>query len=287
MFNEIHIKRKVSSSPLTFRSGEVPYLTAPPLEKFPSVIHGFSTRLGGVSSGCFSSMNLSFTRGDRAENVMENYIKISSAMGFDPQNIVASSQTHTVNIKKAEASHRGRGFNLPKDYTDIDGLITNVPEVVLTTFFADCVPLLLFDPVKKVIGSAHSGWKGTVNKIGKNIVGEMTEAYGSNPKDIVAVIGPSVCQECYEVSRNVIDMFKTAYAPSLWDKLFYPTLPGKYRLNLWNACLENFLEAGIPSENISLPDICTCCNPQFLYSHRADGESRGGGAVFIMLSADA
>lgn len=283
MFNENKINRKMSTSPFTFHSGDVPYLTVPSFEAQGSVVHGFSTRLGGASTGDFSSMNVSFTKGDAPDIVTENYKRLGNAIGFDPHNIVASSQTHTTNIKIVNWEDCGKGFDKTKDYNGIDGLITNIPDIVLTTFYADCVPLLLLDPVKKVIGSAHSGWRGTVNKIGTKIVNKMVEVYGCNAKDIITAIGPSICQDCYEVSQEVIDLFKNAYDSLLWQSLFYATIPGKYQLNLWEACRQNFLEAGIPSDHISIPDICTCCNPELLYSHRVMGENRGNFAAFISL----
>ncbi len=283
MFNENKINRKISVAPLTFHGGDVPYLTVPSFQAQDSVIHGFSTRLGGVSTGDFSSMNVSFTRGDDPHSVVENYKRLGNAIGFDPHNIVASSQTHTTNIKVVGCEDCGKGFDQVKDYNDIDGLITNIPHIVLTTFYADCVPLLLLDPVKKVIGAAHSGWRGTVNKIGTKVVDKMVEVYGCNAKNIIVAIGPSICQDCYEVSQEVIDLFKKSYTPELWQSLFYPTIPGKYQLNLWEACRQNFLEAGISSEHISMPDICTCCNPELLYSHRVMGEKRGNFAAFIRL----
>lgn len=283
MFNENKINRKISVTPLTLHNGDVPYLSVPAFEAQSSVIHGFSTRLGGASTGDFFSMNVSFIRGDAPDIVTENYRRLGNAIGFDPHYIVASSQTHTTNIKEVNWEDCGKGFDKIKDYNDIDGLITNIPGVILTTFYADCVPLLLLDPVNQVVGAAHSGWRGTVNKIGTKVVKKMVDTYGCNPKDIMVAIGPSICQDCYEVSQEVIDRFKNSYAPELWSSLFYPTIPGKYQLNLWEACRQNFLEAGILSENVSMPDICTCCNPELLYSHRVMGEKRGNFAAFIML----
>ena len=283
MLNENNIKRKASGAPLQYNPGEVPFLTVPSFHSQNAVTHGFSTRLGGISTGPFSTMNVSLSRGDSPEAVTENYRRLGQAIGFDPHRIVSSSQTHTVNIRTVDWSDCGKGFDKEKDYHDVDGLVTNIPGMVLTTFYADCVPLLLFDPIKKAIGAAHSGWRGTVHKIGVEIVRRMVEIYDCDTKDIITAIGPSICQDCYEVSQEVIDQVKEAYASHLWPQLFYPTIPGKYQLNLWEACRENFLEAGILPEHISVPDICTCCNPELLYSHRVMGEKRGNFAAFLML----
>ena len=261
----------------------VTFLSFPLLEKTGVVVCGFSTRLGGVSRGCCESMNLSFTRGDDPEAVMENYRRIGHALGISPEQIVCSDQTHTVNVRKVGRDDCGNGITKPKPYRDVDGLITDEVQVALATFYADCVPLYLVDPEKKAIGLAHSGWRGTVGKIGKATVEAMRREYGCRPEAIRTVIGPSICQECYEVSEDVAEAFKKAYDPGLWDRLMTRREDGKYQLNLWEACRENFLEAGILPEHISMPEICTCCNPGFLFSHRASKGKRGNLAAFLML----
>ena len=261
----------------------VTFLSFPLLEKTGVVVCGFSTRLGGVSRGCCESMNLSFTSGDSPDCVMENYRRIGHALGISPEQIVCSDQTHTVNVRKVGRDDCGNGITKPKPYRDVDGLITDEAQVALATFYADCVPLYLVDPEKKAIGLAHSGWRGTVGKIGKATVEAMRREYGCRPEAIRTVIGPSICQECYEVSEDVAEAFKKAYDPGLWDRLMTRREDGKYQLNLWEACRENFLEAGILPEHISMPEICTCCNPGFLFSHRASKGKRGNLAAFLML----
>ena len=186
----------------------VTFLSFPLLEKTGVVVCGFSTRLGGVSRGCCESMNLSFTRGDDPEAVMENYRRIGHALGISPEQIVCSDQTHTVNVRKVGRDDCGNGITKPKPYRDVDGLITDEAQVALATFYADCVPLYLVDPEKKAIGLAHSGWRGTVGKIGKATVEAMRREYGCRPEAIRTVIGPSICQECYEVSEDVAEAFK-------------------------------------------------------------------------------
>lgn len=263
--------------------GEVVYLTFPILEKMGGIIHGFSTRLGGVSEGDIGSMNLSFTREKNLENVRENYRRLTAAIGCEPEQMVFSSQTHTTNVKVVKAEDRGLGFCRKCGYNDIDGLVTNVPGVALVTFYADCVPLLMVDPVHGAIGSSHSGWRGTVANMGKATLEVMKREYGTDPKDVIAAIGPSICQDCYEVSEDVIEQFKEAYREELWPALFYAKSNGKYQLNLWEACRQNFIGAGVPEEQISVPDLCTCCNPEFLYSHRASQGKRGNLAAILML----
>ena len=259
----------------------VTFLTYPAFEDMDWLVHGFSTRLGGVSQGIYSSMNLSFTRGDEESCVRENYRRISQAMGFDMNSIVTSDQTHTNNVRKITEKDRGKGIVVPRDYTDTDGMITNVRGLVLATFYADCVPLYFADPVHYAVGLSHSGWRGTVRKIGAVTIKKMAEEYGSDPKDIKAAIGPSICQECYEVSEDVIEEFKESFDRKHWEKLFYKKDNGKYQLNLWMANRIILVEAGIPEANISMPNICTCCNPEFLFSHRASHGKRGNLGAFL------
>lgn len=259
----------------------VTYLTYPEFDRLPGFVHAFSTRLGGVSEGIYSSMNLSFTRGDKDEAVRENYRRLADAVGFKMEDIVTSDQTHTANVRVITEEDRGNGITKPRPYTDVDGMVTNVPGLVLATFYADCVPLYFVDPVHRAIGLSHSGWRGTAAKIGKVTVEKMNEEYGTDPKDIYSAIGPSICQKCYEVSEDVILEFQKSFEKKYWDSLFYIKENGKYQLNLWEANRLIMLEAGIKEEHISMPGICTCCNPEFLFSHRASHGKRGNLGAFL------
>lgn len=281
---QIEVKRKKQSPILKIHEQKgVYWLTYPALDKEKQFLHGFSTRLGGVSGEHLYSMNLSFSRGDKEENVKENFRRIASAIGFSEENMVFSDQTHTANIRKVTKADCGKGFSRKRDYKDIDGLITNEPEVVLTTFFADCVPVFLIDPVRRAIGLVHSGWRGTVSKISQAAIRCMQEEYGSQPEEILAAVGPSICQDCYEVSRDVIEEFQKHFDQKHWQDLFYAKSDGKYQLNLWKANEIILREAGILEDHISITDLCTCCNSEFLYSHRASKGMRGNLAAFLMI----
>ena len=260
---------------------EPPYLEYPMFRETGIVKHGFSTRIGGVSKGCFSSLNLSFTRGDEEEAVRENFRRIGSAMGIRCEDMVFTHQTHTTNVRVVTEADKGCGIVKPRTYSDVDGLVTDIPGICLVTFYADCVPLYFVDPVKKVIGLSHSGWRGTVGKIGKVTVETMCREFKSRPEDILAAVGPSICQDCYEVSEDVILEFQKAFEEKYWEKLFYKKKNGKYQLDLWEANHIIFLKAGIKEEHISMPGICTCCNPEFLFSHRASHGRRGNLAAFL------
>lgn len=257
--------------------GEVLYLTYPLLEKTGLVKHGFSTRIGGVSEGIYSSMNLSFTRGDDENAVRENYRRMAKALGVKEDSFVLAAQTHTTNVHKVTLDNRNENLR------DVDGLITDVPGICLVTSYADCVPLYFLDPVHRAIGLSHSGWRGTVGKIGKETLRKMQVEYGTDPKDVIAAIGPSICQDCYEVSEDVIDKFREAFEHKHWDDLFYQKENRKYQLNLWKANEIILLEAGVHRKNIAVTNVCTCCNSETLYSHRASKGQRGGLAAFMAL----
>lgn len=277
--------RKEKNPVLSVREKDgVVWLAYPALAGIEGIVHGFSTRLGGVSEGHLSSMNLSFSRGDREENVRENFRRISAAIGFDPENLVFSDQTHTANVRVVTREDRGKGFARPRDYTDVDGLVTNVPGLVLATFFADCVPLYFVDPVKRVVGLSHSGWRGTVQKIGRATVERMQSEFGCRPETIIAAIGPSICRDCYEVSGDVADAFAESFSGGEVGRLFYQKENGRYQLDLWAANRLILKEAGILPEHISVTDICTCCNPNLLFSHRASKGRRGNLAAFLGLT---
>ncbi len=266
------------------QADEVLYLTYPILEQTGMVKHGFSTRLGGVSKGHLGSMNLNFTRGDKEEAVRANYRRMAKALDVDEDSFVFSQQTHTTNVRTVTLEDQGKGLVTPLDYQDVDGLITNVPGLTLTTFYADCVPLFFVDPVHRAIGLSHSGWRGTVGKMGAVTLQRMTEEYGTNPADVVAAIGPSICQDCYEVSEDVIIEFQKAFSPKHYDQLFYKKENGKYQLNLWKANEIVLTEAGVPREQIAVTNVCTCCNGDVLFSHRASQGKRGNLAALLMIN---
>lgn len=263
--------------------GEVLYLTYPLLEKTEIVKHGFSTRIGGVSEGMWSSMNLSFSRGDDESCVRENFKRMAKALDVLEDSFVFSHQTHTTNVRRVTEEDKGKGFIKPLDYQDVDGLITNVPGLCLSTFYADCVPLYFVDPVHKAIGLSHSGWRGTVGKIGQVTLEKMKQEYGTNAEDVLAAIGPSICQDCYEVSEDVILEFQKNFAEKHWDSLYYKKENGKYQLDLWKANEIILLEAGVQKQNLVVTNLCTCCNSDKLFSHRASNGKRGNLAAFLAL----
>ena len=261
----------------------VTYLTFPLLER-AGLIHGFTTRLGGVSTGDCASMNLSFTRGDREEDVRENYKRIGQALGIDMSKAVLSHQVHKTEIFVAGKEDQGRGVDPSQERLfEIDGLMTKEEGIPLVTFFADCVPLLFYDPKKKVISSSHSGWRGTVEKIGAKTVKKMEQEFGCKPEDILAVIGPSICQDCYEVSEDVAKEFERVFTREEYEEMILDKKNGKYQLDLWKANEDILLGSGIEKKHLAVTDLCTCCNPEFLFSHRASHGRRGNLSAILCL----
>lgn len=266
------------------RAGEVEYLTFPLLSRTGMVRHLFSTRVGGVSKGIYSTMNLSYTRGDDKEAVDENFRRIAGVLGCEMSDIVCSDQTHTVNLRVASKKDGGKGILTPKDYTDIDGLLTDEPGLVLATFYADCVPLYFVDTKRRAIALAHSGWRGTVARMGRCVTEKMKGVYGTDPADIVAVVGPSICQTCYEVSEDVAEAFAQEFhGEGQADEILLRKGGGKYQLDLWRANEIVLTEAGIPGDQIQVTDLCTCHNGEYLFSHRASQGKRGNLGAFLGL----
>lgn len=283
MIDKLQYSNQNHSTCIREKNG-VTWLTFPLLEK-ARLIHGFTTRLGGVSKGDCTSMNLSFTRGDREEDVRENYRIIGEALGINMNRAVLSHQVHKTEIYIVQKEDEGRGVNPEKEKLfEIDGLMTKEKGIPLVTFFADCVPLLFFDPIEKVIAASHSGWRGTVEKIGAKTVEKLEKEMGCRRENILAVIGPSICQECYEVSEDVAKEFENAFSREEYEEMILDKKNGKYQLDLWKANECILLAAGIKKENLAVTDLCTCCNPEFLFSHRASHGKRGNLSAILCLA---
>lgn len=265
---------------------ELLLLKYPLLERTGIVEHCFTTRIGGVSEGIFSSMNLSFSRGDKPEAVEENFRRLAVALGVRREDFVFTDQTHTTNVRKVAGADGGKGLTRERDYKDVDGLITDEPGLVLSTFFADCVPLYLVDPVRRAIGLAHSGWRGTAGRIGAATIAAMEKEYGTRPEDLICAIGPSICQDCYEVSEDVAAEFAKAFR-GREREILSAKGNGKYQLDLRRANEIVLTEAGVKRAHIAVTNICTCCNHKLLFSHRASQGKRGNLGAFLYLKPEA
>lgn len=261
----------------------VTYITFPSLEGLPIIKHGFSTRLGGVSHGIYSSMNFREDGEETAENVRTNYKRMSDALSLELSSLVRPSLCHGNRVQRVGKKDCGKGVIRPTDLIETDGLITNDQGVTLIATFADCVPLYFVDLKHRAIGLAHSGWRGTVAKIGAEIIHKMQEEFDSNASELIVCIGPSICKTCYEVGEDTAAEFSQAF-PDVTSEIIQKNSRGMYFLDLWKANEYLLKKEGILPEHLSVTDLCTCCNPELLFSHRATKGRRGNLAAFLALA---
>ncbi len=254
------------------QNGDVVYLSFKIFDNIDFVKNAVSTRYGGVSTdGAYASMNLGTSTNDDWSNVVQNYKIFCNAAGFDLQKIVLAKQTHSANILIADSTHAGCGVLRERFYNDIDALITNEPGLPLVIHTADCVPVVFADVKNKAIGNAHCGWRGTYASLAAKTLDAMNLNYGTNPKNVLVSIGPCICVDCYEVSKQLYDDFMAEFGYNE----YILQRQGKYYLNLPMINRKNLIDAGVPEQNIAVADICTCCECEHLYSHRGLGPKRG------------
>ena len=209
--NQIQIKTKDDREVFSLHERDgVSWLSSSSFDQLPGIHMAIATRFGGVSEGMYSTLNFSVSQGDDPAKVRENFIRFGRAIGLPAEQMVLSQQTHTTNLRYCSVEDGGKGILRERGYTDIDGLYTDHNGVGLVISFADCVPVFLADPVKRVVAAVHSGWRGTVGRIGMKMVRIMSDRFGCDPQNIHALIGPSICQDCYEVDEPVITRFKNS-----------------------------------------------------------------------------
>ena len=236
------------------------------------VAHCFSTRIGGVSQTPYDSMNLAYHMGDNADTVKKNYQLISEAVGFDSEKIIMTDQIH-------ENYHHTVYDGTQPEW--VDGLITEVPGYTLSSYYADCVPLLFLDPVEKVIANAHAGWRGTSFDMAGKTLQELYYEFGCEYKNILVGIGPAISGKHYEVGVDVVDQL-LEYLPMAADHMTQVS-DEKWTVDLVAINYHSMLAMGIPAENIEVADLCTYEHPELFFSHRRQGRERGNMAAMIML----
>lgn len=285
--------KKTGNYETTYVEGkEIPSIHYHIFQPISFVRDGFSTRMGGISEGSFSTLNFSVKMGDTRERVQENFRRYISAHGF--QNPVMADQVHGIRVKRVYKEDAGKNVFIPKDDSGMDGLVTNEPGITLVTTFADCVPLYFVDEEHRAIGLSHAGWRGTLAGMARETLKVMNREFGTKPEQVKAAIGPSICVNCYEVSRELAEEFADVLNCEMvygaekhlpeWDMnhIAYER-DGKFYLNLWAANYQMMCASGIPKEQIALPDLCTCCNDTILFSHRASRGKRGNLCAFLMI----
>ena len=263
------------------KKGKLEYFVFENLEK-AGIKHCFSTRLGGVSEGCFSSLNLAF-REDKPENVIENYRIICSAIGTDSKNTVWTRQIHTDNIIEVTAADRGKGLFKERQEDGYDGEYTTDKDVVLTGFSADCVLLFFYAPDVNAIAMTHSGWRGTVLEIGGKTADILAKKYGADRAKIISGISPAIGKCCFQVDMPVVKEFKEKLP---WSDEFITadnTEDGKFFIDLHSVNQRILENHGLLPENIENSRMCTKCHPDIFFSHRITGNARGSLAGLISL----
>jgi purine-nucleoside/S-methyl-5'-thioadenosine phosphorylase / adenosine deaminase len=238
----------------------------PLLSQVPGVVHGISTRAGGVSEGRCESLNVSYSVGDADARVDENLRRVADAVGSRREDLFAAYQVHGREVTQVHATSEGR----PK----CDVLITNSPDKTLMLRYADCTPVLIADTRRRAIGVVHAGWRGSAVRAAEAAVSAMATAFGSQPGDLVAGVGPAIGPCCYTVGEDVVGAF--ADRPELFRD-------GK--LDLWEANRQALLQAGVPTDQIAVAGICTRCNADRFFSHRANGGQPAGRFAAVMRLA--
>ena len=256
----------------------VTFLTADTLSD-GGVLHGFSTRLGGVSPAPWDSLNLDDRRGDDIANVQENFRRLCAALDMDVRRAVLSRQVHRDDVRIVTAADAGKGLWTPQDYDSADALVTDVPGLPLVVFSADCNVILLHDPVRRVVGAAHAGWRGTAAGIAGRTVRVMRDTYGCDPADIRAAIGPAIGQCCFETDGDVPDALREALGAEA--EPFMAWNGRKWHIDLKAVNALWLRKAGV--QHIDVCADCTCCRTDLYWSHRKTGLRRGEQAALLAL----
>lgn len=247
-----------------------------------SVIHAVSTRQGGTGRKPYDTLNLALHVGDDDDTVRKNRRLFAHSLGLNPKDIVTPEQVHGVAVRRVTGAERGRGSMSYADAVPAtDALITDEPNLPLMLCFADCTPLLFFDPEHLAVGVAHAGWKGTVGKIGAATLAAMNREFGTRPQDVLAAIGPAIGACCYEVGDNVIEAAETAFAQDV-DKVLLRR-GGQTHFDLQEANRLTLLAAGVVESNLETADTCTSCENQWYFSYRAAGGQTGRIAALMAL----
>lgn len=259
-------------------NGNLKYYIIPSFEETGLTKHCFTTKFGGVSKGTFSSMNLRFNCEDKEENILKNFKIISKAIGVEYSSLVLSKQIHEDMVYAVSENDRGNGILFKNRPESADALVTDKRNVTLVVFSADCVPLFFLDKKRGVIALAHSGWRGTVKRIGQKTAEKMIMDYNCNPEDILVAIGPSLQEDHFEVGNEVAEKFIKEFGTHTAIKY-----GEKYHVNMQKAIMCQLIDAGIKKEHIDDSGICTVCNSDMLFSNRVLGNKRGHMGAFLAL----
>jgi polyphenol oxidase len=260
------------------KAGKIHYLEPGLFAARGISVQGFTTRHEGVSRAPYNSLNLGFGTLDSPHNVEGNRSLLARSFGTSLDKFVTVTQVHGDDLLLIDEPNQDYSHFLK---LECDGIITNQPEVMIGVCVADCFPVLLMDPVNRVIAVLHAGWKGTAAGICKKGVEALVSMFGADPRNILAAVGPGIGACCYEVDAPVIDAFRKGEAgvPGFIEEKG----AGKWRLDLSMANLRQLLRAGLREENVETEKLCVSCSKDFFYSYRRDGGETGRQMGFIML----
>lgn len=280
------------------QEGEVKWVTFPELDAYPELVHAFTTRHGGVSTGEKTSLNFGKGPDDTWDNILENYRILAAALSEEAgkaglvnrEHMVRTDQTHTANVLTVTEEHLSMGILREREYTNIDGLITNKRGITLITSHADCNALFFYDPKQQAIGLAHSGWKGTLQEIGTQIIRQMSTEFDTQPEDLIVGIGPALCQTCFEVDEDVAQKFYQKNPA--WKTMAFQREIGicsetgeerrKHYIDLKSVVRETLMRSGVKPENIHDMGLCSKCRPDLFYSYRGQ-KGKNGNMVSVMM----
>jgi YfiH family protein len=253
------------------------------LLRFKEIKHFVSTRTSGFSQFPYHSLNLGLHVGDDPDNVLKNRRRFAEAIGIPLNQFTIAKQIHSGNVRVVSDELRGSGSTDHENaIEDTDAMVTDTPGICLIVLVADCVPMLFFDPLRRAIGVAHAGWRGTLQSAAFNTVTTMEQAFGSSPGDIMVGIGPSIGPCCYRVGPEVISQVESVFQ-SRSDYIVNESKEGVGYFDLCKANLEGLLHAGIERKNIEIAGRCTCCEPDLFFSYRKQKGDTGRFAAGIML----
>jgi len=264
-----------------FKAGQIEYLQSSLLADCDFLTHAFCTRRGGVSQGDYESLNMSFKEGDEDNHVLQNWGRLAAAFNIPLEQFLVVNQVHKDDIFIVKPYG---GYFSSRAELDYDAIMTDRADLAICVKTADCVPVFIADRVKKVIAAVHAGWRGSALGISAKAVRLLQDNYGSSPQDILAAIGPSIGQCCYQVDEAVADNFLKQEDNE--NILFAAKKAGKWMLDLAEANRRQILHSGIPEENIDVSDLCTVCNQDKFFSHRGSGGITGRQISFMMIKGE-
>lgn len=253
-----------------------------------NLVHAFSTRHGGKSDFPYQSLNLGLYTQDDPKHVIENRHLFVKNFGIQADEVVSLHFIHSNKVVEVHKTDRGKGF-LSKDtaVADADGMVTNEERVALFVTFADCVPILFYDPIHRAIGACHAGWRGTVEGVAMETLRAMKEKFSTNAEDVLVTVGPAIDPAHFQVGEDVAEAVRVhSQRP---EKLLKPQADGKYLFNIWQANVDQLKSCGVLGDHITVIDLSTFSRDDLFFSHRRrlGGEVGRMGAVIMLASKEA